>query len=144
MTALVARCSSDATCSALTRRTRGSGEFGDVCERYFATRSPRSVSVASMMITSERRSDTFVFAARTIGSTMIKPRNTGPRIVAIRNHLDRTRSRNSRLKTTHALPMSGDPFFDIRRADTLEENLMQRRRDQLEAADARSSRDDAT
>src|SRR5688500_577062 len=125
MTSRVARSSSAAIRSAVTGRRRGAVAFGVVELSDLATRSPRSDPVASMMMTSESRSDDFVLAASAMGRTMMIPRKTGPRIVATMNHFERTRSRYSRLNTTQALPMAGHSLLDSTRPDALQENLMQ-------------------
>src|SRR3954469_20284131 len=58
--------------------------------------------------------------------------------VMMTNHLERTRSMNSRLMTTNSLSMAGHPLFDALGADTLNEDLMQRWLDELEALDDRA------
>src|SRR5262245_52109505 len=140
-TSRVARSSSSATCSAFTLRRRGCGALGVVDSSALATRAPRSVEVASMMTMFDSCCDDFVFAANAIGSTVIRPRKTGPSRVVMRNHRDRTRSRNSRLNTTRTLSMAGHPLFDAGRAHSIEKDLVQRRRYHLEATYTRSGGD---
>src|SRR4051794_20858375 len=55
--------------------------------------------------------------------------------VMMTNHLERTRSMNSRLMTTNSLSMAGHPLFDALGADALNEDLVERRLNQLEALD---------
>src|SRR5450759_4775742 len=64
---------------------------------------------------------------------MIALKKIGPKNVAIRNHLDRTRSRYSLLMIAQSLAMSGHPLFDAGGTDFLKENLVQRRLDHLES-----------
>src|SRR2546423_7643676 len=66
------------------------------------------------------------------GTMIMALKKIGPKNVAIRNHFDRTRSRYSRLMTAQSLPMATHPLFDAGGADFLQEDLMQRRLDQLE------------
>src|SRR5262245_6304523 len=121
MTSAVAFTSSAATSSALSDRTRGLAALGVVDASDLAIRVPRSVPVASRITTFDSCSDDLVRDASTLGRMMTVPMTTGPRIVAKMNHLDRTRSRYSRLKTTQALPMAGHPRLDAGGADALEE-----------------------
>src|SRR3954463_7168515 len=77
---------------------------------------------------------------------MMTPRNTGPSSVPMRNHLDRMRSRYSRLNTTPSLrtsTLATHSLLDASGADFLKEDLMQRRLHQLEALNRRSACDDA-
>src|SRR5450756_551668 len=64
---------------------------------------------------------------------MMALKKIGPKNVAIRNHLDRTRSRYSLLMIAQSLAMSGHSLFDAGGTDFLKENLMQRRLDHLES-----------
>src|SRR5688572_5474244 len=126
MTSRVARSSSVATRSAATLRTAGSSGTADASFNERATRSPRSVPVASMIATFASDCDDVVRIARTIGRTMTTARKTGPSSVAMTNHFDRTRSRYSRLKTTNVLlAMAGHSLLDALRADPLQEDLVQ-------------------
>src|SRR4029079_10549453 len=67
------------------------------------------------------------------GTMMMALKKTGPKNVAIKNHFDRTRSRYSRLMIAQSLAISGHPLFYDSCADLLQEDLVQRRLDHLEA-----------
>src|SRR5262245_10864173 len=75
--------------------------------------------------------------ASNAGTTIMPTIKSGHRIVITRNHLDRTRSMNSRFAITQVsrngvLPALGDCS---RRADALDEDLMKRRHDDHEQAE---------
>src|SRR5437762_3427751 len=144
MTSAVARFCAESSCSAATVRSRGAGPGGADIVSPLTTRAPRPVPVASMTTMSASFSDVFVRTARTIGTTVMSPMNTGPRKVATRNHFERTRSRYSRLKTTNILPMAGHPGLDTLGADPIEEDLLERRLNELESAERRTCGDDAS
>ena len=59
----------------------------------------------------------------------------GPKMVATMNHFVSTRSVYSRRRMAHSLPLTTHPLLDARGADALHEDLMERRLDDLEAAD---------
>src|SRR5215217_237785 len=69
--------------------------------------------------------------------------SAGTSSVMTMNHLDRTRSRYSRLATTKILlTMARHPGFYAVRADALNEDLVQRRLHELETLDAGASFDE--
>src|SRR6476620_5292264 len=98
------------------------------------------------MMTFARSSAGRCLMDRYAGSTMMTPRNTGPSSVPMRNHLDRMRSRYSRLNTTPSLRMSTlatHSLLDASCADSFKEDLVQRRLHQFEALNRRAGRYDA-
>src|SRR5258705_2498682 len=78
------------------------------------------------------------------GAPTMSSRNTGPSSVPMMNQRERTRSRYSRLKTTNSLPMTAHSLLDPARADALEEDLVQRRQNELEPRDRHAGVDHAT
>src|SRR5580704_18295964 len=103
--------------------------------RLPTTRCPRAVPVSSRTMMWEASAETPACCVSTIWPMLMPPKNSGPRIVANRNHRDRTRSRYSRRITTPSLPMAGHSFGDADGADPLEEDLMQRWLHYLEPRD---------
>src|SRR3954471_24046519 len=134
----MARSSSGPIEAALTDRTCGAGESGKRSRSAPATRSPIPEPVASMIVTLARSVDALVLDEIRMGTTVIIAKNTGPSRVPTRNHLERTRSRYSRLNTTPSLRMlalSTHSLLDASSADFLEEDLVQRRLHELEPLD---------
>src|SRR5688500_18730491 len=66
------------------------------------------------------------------------PKTIGPKKVPMRNHLLRTRSRYSRSTTAQSLPLTTQSLLDAAGADPMQEDLVQRRLHELEAADLRA------
>jgi hypothetical protein len=73
--------------------------------------------------------------AITAGMMTIAPKKIGPNIVAMMNHRVRTRSRYSRFMIAQSLAMSAHPHFDARRSNSLQEDLVKRRTNDLESID---------
>src|SRR5688572_33102840 len=73
-----------------------------------------------------------VFIVSHAGTIISAANSSGPKTVAMMNHLVRTRSMYSRLMTAQSLAMTRHPRLHAFGADLLEENLMQRRLHQLE------------
>src|SRR5688500_12819414 len=89
-----------------------------------ATRWPRLASVASRMrmrATSADASERFAMYA---GRNISAPKKTGPKIVATRNHLVRTRSMYSRSSTTSSFFMSVCEFDGVAQEGATERNLV--------------------
>src|SRR5205807_6957357 len=96
---------------------------------------PRFVRDASSTAMCATSTDGFVFEIRYAGRIIKAPRITGPRNVATRNHLERTRSVYSRSRTARSLPMPAQSLLDAGGADLLQEDLVQRRLHELEPFD---------
>src|ERR1035437_10772917 len=75
------------------------------------------------------------------GRIVMPAKNTGPKMVVKMNHLDRTRSRYSRLMTTQSLSMARHPHFDASGADFFEEDLVQGRLHEFESLHLRARLD---
>src|SRR5918999_3147436 len=111
--------------------------------RSAATRSPSPTPVASMTMTFRTPDDAVLREVRNAGSRNVTTMSAGTSSVPTRNHFERTRSRYSRLMTTQSLSTDGNLRLGagpcdvacVRGPDTLEEDLMQRRMNELEALD---------
>ena len=77
--------------------------------------------------------DGFVRETNRIGNTVSARNISGPRSVAMMNHLVRTRSRYSRRMIALSLSMTAHPRFDTGGPDFLEEDGMQGRLHTLES-----------
>src|SRR6266550_7934420 len=111
--------------------------LGSATASCATTRPPKPVVVAST--TAIWRSPP-AFLASSIWNPMMPTISRGPRIVPTQNHLVRTRSTNSRRRIAKTL-RTGHLRARIRvrgiRADQVDEDLVQRRRHQLELGEPR-------
>ncbi len=98
-------------------------------------RSPRSVPDASMSTMLATSVDTRVLVASQAGRIRSAAIRIGPKIVAMKNDLSRTRSMYSRLKTARILSMASHPLLDAGGTDLLQEDLVQRGLHLLETFD---------
>src|SRR5690242_15754485 len=103
-----------------------------------ARRRPKPSPVASRITELKMSLVALLREASHAGTMMIALKKIGPKNVAIRNHFDRTRSTYSRLMTAQSLAMSAHSLFDAGGADFLQEDLMQRWLNELEALNLRA------
>src|SRR4051812_5979584 len=138
LTSAVTAASASASVAEVTAWTRGRIESVFGSRRLLsainaaATRSPSPTPVASRIAMWRTLADAPLRVDARIDTAKIAVINAGIASVLMMNQRERTRSRYSRLATTKSLPMAGHPCLDARRADTLEEDLMQRRLHELE------------
>src|SRR5688500_8592383 len=128
MTSAVARLSAWVSSEGGTTRTSGTRSGPAPNPRSdSATLTPSPVFVASMTTVELMSAPLFVLIVSHAGTIISAANSSGPKTVAMMNHLVRTRSMYSRLMTAQSLPMTRHPRLHALGADSLQEDQMQRR-----------------
>src|SRR5688500_9067634 len=143
MTSAVARLSASVSSDGITTRTSGVRRGPEPNPRSdSATLTPSPVFGAPIPTVELMSAPLFVLIVSHAGTIISAANSSGPKTVAMMNHLVRTRSMYSRLMTAQSLPMARHPRLHALGADFLQEDLMQRRLHQLESLYSCSAADD--